>query len=69
LDDPSLSGDSAARGPAVAWGSVAAFVWLLSWLASKRVGRVPAYAVGAPVFAVVLFGFFENFARLLPANI
>jgi len=69
LDDPSLSGDTAARGPAMAWGGAAALVWLLSWLASRRVGRVAAYAVGGPIFAVVLFIFFENFARLLPANI
>lgn len=69
LDDPSLSGDSAARGPALAWGAAAALVWLASWLASKRVGRIAAYAVGGPIFGVVLFIFFENFARLLPANI
>lgn len=69
LDDPSLSGDPAARGPAVAWGSLAGAVWLASWLASRRIGRMAAYAVGGPVFLVILYMFFENFARLLPANI
>jgi sortase A len=69
LDDPGLSGDPAARGPAIAWGAVAAAVWLLSWLASRRIGRIAAYAVGLPLFLVALFVFFENFARLLPANI
>lgn len=69
LDPAGLSGDMAARGPALAWGALAAAVWLVTWLASRRLGRVAAYAVGLPVFLVVLFVFFENFARLLPANI
>jgi sortase A len=69
FEEESLSGDAAARGPALAWGSLAALVWLLSWLASKRWGRLAAYAFGTPVFLVVLFVFFENFARLLPANV
>ena len=33
-----------------------------------EVGIVTAF-LGAPVFLVVLFVFFENFARLLPANV
>jgi sortase A len=64
-----LSGDRAARGPAVAWGAVAALVWLLAWAASRRWHRWLAYLVAAPVFLVVLFLFFENFSRLLPANV
>jgi sortase A len=69
LDDESLSGDATAKGPAVLWGLLAAFVWLVTWLLSKRWGRLTAYAMGTPVFLVVLFVFFENFARLLPANV
>jgi sortase A len=69
LDDPSVSGDPAAKGPALLWGGLAGLVWLVTWLLSKRWGRVTAYAMGAPVFFVVLFIFFENFARLLPANV
>ena len=69
LDDPSVSGDPAAKGPAILWGALAAFVWLVTWLLSRRWGRVTAYAMGTPVFLVVLFVFFENFARLLPANV
>ena len=69
LDDPSLSGDPTAKGPAILWGSLAALVWIVTWLLSKRWGRVTAYAMGTPVFLVVLFVFFENFARLLPANV
>ena len=69
LDDPSVSGDPAAKGPAILWGALAGLVWLVTWLLSKRWGRVTAYAMGTPVFLVVLFVFFENFARLLPANV
>ena len=69
LDEASVSGESVSKWPAVGWGSLAAFVWLVTWLLSKRWGRIPAYAMGVPVFLVVLFVFFENFARLLPANV
>jgi sortase A len=68
-DEASVSGDSTAKLPAVLWGLLAALIWLVTWLLSKRWGRVPAYAMGVPVFLVVLFVFFENFARLLPANV
>jgi sortase A len=65
-----LSGDKAAQGPAFAWGILAAAVALATWYLShlwRR--RWLAYLVGAPVFLAVLFMFFENFARLLPANV
>jgi sortase A len=68
-DEASVSGDDAAKLPAILWGLLAAFVWLVTWLLSKRWGRVTAYVMGTPVFVVVLFVFFENFARLLPANV
>jgi sortase A len=68
VDPAGLSGDDAARGPAVAWGAFAALVGLLTWLVGRRWRRWPAYLLGAPVFLVVLFFFFENFSRLLPAN-
>lgn len=69
LDEASVSGDDTAKLPAILWGLLAAFVWLVTWLLSKKWGRVTAYAMGTPVFLVVLFVFFENFARLLPANV
>jgi sortase A len=69
LDDASVSGESTSKWPAILWGSLAALVWMVTWLLSKRWGRIPAYAMGVPVFLVVLFVFFENFARLLPANV
>ena len=69
FEEPSLSGDRSAATPTVLWGLLAALVALLTWLATKRVPRVPAYLLGGVAFLVVLFVFFENVARLLPANI
>jgi len=69
LDEATVSGQDVPRGPAVAWGLLSALVWIVTWLLSKRWGRLTAYLMGTPVFLVVLFVFFENFARLLPANI
>lgn len=68
LDETSLSGEEAPKAPALLWGLGTAAVWLTTRLLARRWGRVPAYAMGVPVFVVVLFVFFENFARLLPAN-
>ncbi|HET9442753.1 MAG TPA: class E sortase [Acidimicrobiales bacterium] len=68
-EDLSTSGAPVSKGPAVLWGLLAAAVWIGTWLLSKKWGRLAAYAMGTPVFLVVLFVFFENFARLLPANI
>jgi sortase A len=63
-----LSGDPSARGPAILWGLAAGAVWLAAYLVGRRWRKWPAYLIGAPVFFVLLFVFFENFARLLPAN-
>jgi sortase A len=68
VDPAGLSGDDAARGPVVAWGGAAALVGLLTWLLGRLWRRVPVYLFGVPAFLVVLFYFFENFSRLLPAN-
>jgi len=64
-----LSGKNAARAPAIAWGSLAALIWILAWAIGRRWRRWAAYALATPVFLVVLFVFFENVSRLLPANI
>ncbi len=65
-----LSGDTAARGPAVGWGILCAAVWLATWWLSRLWHRGwMAYLVGTPIFLGALFVFFENFARLLPSNI
>ena len=65
-----LSGDTAARGPAVGWGFLCAAIWLATWWLSRLWNRGwMAYLVGTPIFLGTLFVFFENFARLLPSNI
>ena len=64
-----LSGGRQAAWPTALWGAAAALVALLTWLAARRWRRWPAYVLGAPVFLVVLFVFYENVARVLPANI
>ncbi|MDQ1446389.1 MAG: sortase [Acidimicrobiaceae bacterium] len=63
-----LSGQRAPKGPALLWGLAAALVAFGVWVLSRRWRRWPAYLLGAPVFLLVLFVFFENFSRLLPAN-
>ena len=63
-----LSGEDAPKAPAVLWGLLCAVVAFAVWSVSKRWRKWPAYLLGAPVFFVVLFVFFENFSRLLPAN-
>ena len=64
-----LSGASTDKGPAIAWGAVAAAVWILAYAIGRRWRRWPAYIIATPVFLIVLFMFFENFARLLPSNV
>lgn len=66
---PVLDGDERASvGPAIAWGAVALAVWVAFYVLSRRWRRVPAYLLGAPVFGVALFVFFEAVAETLPAN-
>jgi sortase A len=70
IDRPGLSGAGAANRPAIAWGIIAASIWLAAWAVGRWSGRRwTAYIVGAPIFFVALFVFFENVARLLPANV
>ena len=64
-----LSGQQSAKTPAIQWGLLAALVFFGTWYFARRWRRWPAYFLGAPVFLFVLFFFFENVARLLPANI
>ena len=68
LLESSVSGEEAEKLPAILWGLGTAAVWAVTRLLARRWGRASAYAMGLPVFVVVLFVFFENFARLLPAN-
>jgi len=67
--DGDLSGVGVSAWPAVLLGLACALIWLAAWIASKLVEqRWMAYAVGAPLFFLVLFFFYESFYRLLPAN-
>ena len=70
VDRAGLSGAGAANRPAIAWGILAASVWLAAWAIGRWTDRRwTAYIVGAPIIFVILFVFFENVARLLPANV
>jgi sortase A len=69
FEAPSLSGDRAAAAPTALWALVCIAVALATWFAARRWKRWPAYLLGGVVFLVVLFAFFENVSRLLPANI
>ncbi|MBV9412332.1 MAG: class E sortase [Acidimicrobiia bacterium] len=64
-----LSGTQAAKAPAIQWGLLAAVAFFATWYFARRWRRWPAYIIGTPIFLFILFFFFENVARLLPANI
>jgi sortase A len=66
--DGGLSGQRTSAWPAVLLGLACGLIWLAAWVGSKLVDRWIAYAVGAPLFFLVLFFFYESFYRLLPAN-
>ena len=66
----SLDGDDERSpiAPAVLAGAIAALVWLAFFVLSRRWRRIPAYVLGAPVWGLALFAFFERVALLLPSN-
>jgi sortase A len=66
--DAGLGGERASAWPTIMLGVACALIWIAAWLLGKVWRTWPAYLVGLPVFLVVLFFFFENFSRLLPAN-
>jgi sortase A len=66
--DAGLGGERATAWPAVLLGVACALIWIAAWLLGRLWRKWPAYLVFLPVFLVVLFFFFENFSRLLPAN-
>jgi sortase A len=66
--DAGLSGERASAWPAIMLGLACALIWLAAWLVAKMIRPVVAYAVGAPLFFVTLYFFYESFSRLLPAN-
>jgi sortase A len=66
--DAGIDGVRADKLPAVLWGVGAAAIWIAAWLLGRRWRKWPSYAIGLLPFLVVLYFFFENFARLLPSN-
>jgi len=66
--DAGLGGERASAGPAILLAFACALIWVAAWLLGKLWSKWPAYLVCLPIFLVVLFFFFENFSRLLPAN-
>ncbi len=64
-----LSGVRSDDGPAFLWGVLAGLIWLAAWAIGQSWRRWPAYCLATPFFLVVLFIFFENVSRLLPANV
>jgi sortase A len=66
--DAGLGGQRASAWPAVLLGVACALIWVAAWLLGTLWRKWPAYLVCLPVFLVMLFFFFENFSRLLPAN-
>ena len=68
IDGAGLSGHGASAWPAFMFATSCALIWVAAWLVGKLWKRWPAYLAGVPVFALVLFHFFESFSRLLPAN-
>ena len=68
LSGESLDGEDQPRTPAVVWGLAAAMVWLTAWAVGRAWRKWPAYAIGLPIFLIMLYGFFENFVYLLPAS-
>ncbi|MEY2468571.1 MAG: sortase [Actinomycetota bacterium] len=69
-DEAGLSGGTTARGPAILSGLAFAGVWLAAYIVRRQVGhKLIVWTVAAIPMALTLFVFFENFARLLPANV
>ncbi len=66
--DAGLGGERASAWPAVLLAVACALIWVAAWLLGTVWRKWPAYLVCLPVFLVVLFFFFEEFSRLLPAN-
>jgi sortase A len=64
-----LSGVRGEAMPAILMGILCGLIWLLSWALGRLWRKWPSYALALPFFAVALYYFFENFSRLLPANI
>lgn len=63
-----LSGEAVSKTPVAVWAAITFLVGLAIALLARLFNRWVVYGLGSPVFLIVLFIFFENFSRLLPAN-
>ena len=59
--------DPGAWTPVLPWALLAASTWFAAWLLGRQWRKIPAYALGLPIFLLFLFMFFEKFSLLLPA--
>ncbi|HUR78034.1 MAG TPA: class E sortase [Acidimicrobiales bacterium] len=68
--DAGLSGGTTARTPSVLWGLAFAAVWATAYGIRRLVGhKWIVWPIALVPMGITLFIFFENFARLLPANV
>ena len=65
----SLSAKNVPKAPTIIWGLIVAAVYIAIRVLAVRWRKWTMYLIGAPIFLFVLFIFFENVSRLLPANI
>jgi len=70
FEEAGLSGGTAARGPAVLAGLAFVGVWIVAYMIRRAVGhKLIVWPIAAIPMGLTLFVFFEQFARLLPANV
>ena len=65
----SIDGEAGNRWPAILLGLLASAIAFVIWYIAQRWRQWPTYALGAPVFLVSLFFFFEAFYALLPPGV
>ncbi|KAA0232893.1 MAG: hypothetical protein JJLCMIEE_03513 [Acidimicrobiales bacterium] len=65
--DESLAGDSSALVPTILWGLGLLTLGVIAWLVGRAWRRWPTYLIAAPFFLVVMFFWFQQIDRLLPA--
>ena len=62
-----LDGDSDGLIPAILWGLAALAIWFFALFVGKRWRKLPAYALSAVPFLVVMFMAFWHIDRVLPS--
>ena len=62
-----LDGDADAWPPAILWSLAALAIWIFALFAGRRWKKLPAYALSALPFLVVMFMAFWHIDRILPS--